>query len=52
MFYCKKCGQPIDTPNYTYQEELLDGLFVLSKVIRCYLCGALNILEVKRVEYG
>jgi len=51
-YYCKKCGQIIDTCNYEYQEELLGGLFVLSKIIKCWLCGCINIVEVERVEYG
>jgi len=51
MFYCKKCGQPINTTNFDYQTELLDGLFVLSKVIRCWLCGVVNVIEVERVDY-
>jgi len=52
MYYCKKCGQIIDTCNYEYQEELLGGLFVLSKIIKCWLCKCVNIVEAERVEYG
>jgi len=52
MYYCKKCGQIINTHLFDYNVELLDGLFVLSKEIKCWLCGDVNIIEVKRVEYG